>query len=162
MSKTYDDTYPFIYPLIVSIFFLVLFVVNIIPWIYFKYNNYNKIDIIFIVLFCTFLFAFLYSCVNLFISKYCVINYKKEDVYEVVNNNNIQTIRPQFSVNKEIQVLRTLSIAMLSILLPIIIFFIFNFMMNNQYTFINNTYKTHIVFASLVLVSIIFGIYFGI
>ena len=149
-----------IFPLIVSIFFLVLLVVNIIPLIYFKYNNYNKIDIIFIVLFCTFLFAFLYSCVNLFISKYCVIDYEK--LYPSPAYPNIETIRPQFLVNKEILVLKNFSIAMLSILLPIIIFFIFNFMMNNQYTFINNTYKTHIVFASLVLVFIIIGIYFGI
>ena len=143
--------------LVFGFFFVVLnwvIISSMTDRLYFKYNNYNKIDIIFIVLFCTFLFAFLYSCVNLFISKYCVINYEKVSVEE--------TIRPEFSVNKEILVLKNFSIAMLSILLPIIIFFIFNFMMNNQYTFINNTYKTHIVFASLVLVSIILGIYFGI
>lgn len=138
-------------------FFLLLLVVNFIPVIYFKYNHYNKIDILLIIFFTTFLFAFLYSCVNLFISKYCVIDYEKLDP-----DTKNKTTRPQFFINKEIEILRDFSIVMLSILLPIIIFYIINFMINNQYTFVNNMYKTHIVFASIGLVGAILVIYFGV
>ena len=138
----------FAFLLILSIIFVINLKFN---FFYFKNNNYTSYNLIFLVLFSGILFTFLYVIVNFIISQYNLIN---------INNDNELSISDENK--KDIKYIEVLSGVFLSIFLLIFLIHIFLHMINNQYTFINNTYKVHIVWASIGIVGAILGIYFGV
>jgi hypothetical protein len=120
--------------------------------IYLKYNNYNKIDILFIVFFSICLFSFTYICVNFITGQYKTI----DNLVEEEQDNN-KVLKITFNDDNQNFIFYTI----------LIIFFIImlvsnmNHMVNNQFEFLNNKYKATLNIFSVIISIIIIGLYFG-
>jgi hypothetical protein len=133
-----------------GILLIVLYLGRIKNFIYFKYNNYNKTDILFIVFFSICLFSFTYLCVNFITGQYKTID---------INNDNDKL---KITFNDDNQKLNTLFYAILIIFSIIMIISNMNYMVNNQFEFFNNKYKANLNIFSVLVSATIIGLYFGI
>ena len=133
-----------------GILLIVLYLGRITNFIYFKYNNYNKTDILFIVFFSICLFSFTYLCVNFITGQYKTID---------INNDNDKL---KITFNDDNQKLNTLFYAILIIFSIIMIISNMNYMVNNQFEFFNNKYKANLNIFSVLVSAAIIGLYFGI
>ena len=135
-----------------GILLIILYVFPRFNKIYFKYNNYNKTDILFIVFFSICLFSFTYLCVNFITGQYKTI----EKIEKIEKDNKLQ-----ITFNDDNQKLTSLFYVILVIFSIIMIISNMNYMVNNQFEFFNNKYKATLnIFSVLVSVTII-GLYFG-
>ena len=136
-----------------SSLFIVFYLLPKFNYIYFKHNNYNKIDILFIVFFSICLFSFTYLCVNFITGQYKTIDKIEEDI----NNNKVLKI----TFNDDNQKLNISFIIILAIFGVIMIFSNMNYMVNNQFEFLNNKYKATLNIFSVLVSATIIGLYFG-
>jgi hypothetical protein len=135
-----------------GILLIILYVLPKINWIYFKNNNYNKKDILFIVFFSICLFSFTYICVNFITGQYKNIEIEK-------NESNENKLKINFD---DTQKLNNFFIAILIIFSIIMIISNMNYMVNNQFEFFNNKYKATLNIFSVLVSATIIGLYFGI
>lgn len=164
MSNTNIDTISGLFlGLFLGILLIILYALPKINLIYFKYNNYNKSDILFIVFFSICLFSFTYICVNFITGQYKTIDkLEKNPINQINQINNSNEYELQITFNDDNQKLNSLFYVILVIFSIIMIISNMNYMVNNQFEFFNNKYKANLNIVSVLVSATIIGLYFGI